>query len=238
MMSTATQPVYRIRACRAGTDRPRSYRRGLEVSDERTGEVLASCDLMARPRSASSPSPITTVAPGTWAPIEKSCHPGGSSPIPGSRRWSSSTQGSSASCSKPSIEPLWLCSMRRVTSGTACWIPVRHGGTHPGDRSGGPGSSRVRTVGWSARAGAHPARARGARDRGDSRRAHERVANPPRRLHPTPNLPVSRGTPCCGHSTAPPRSSTPSRSARATTAWMSSTADPPHCPRSTTTFTS
>jgi hypothetical protein len=63
-MSSAAQAVYRIRSFRAGADRPRSYRRSIEVSDEQTGQVLASCDLMGR--AAFTVLDIADHDHGTW----------------------------------------------------------------------------------------------------------------------------------------------------------------------------
>lgn len=63
-MSRAAQAVYRIRVFRAGADRPRSYQRSIEVSDEQTGQVLASCELMGR--AAFTVLDISDHDGGTW----------------------------------------------------------------------------------------------------------------------------------------------------------------------------
>jgi hypothetical protein len=62
--SRAAQAVYRIRSFRAGADRPKSYQSSFEVSDEHTGQVLASCDLMGK--AAFTVLDITDHDGGTW----------------------------------------------------------------------------------------------------------------------------------------------------------------------------
>jgi hypothetical protein len=47
-MSSAAHAVYRIRRFQADGKRPAGYRHSFEVSDEQTGRILASCDLMGR----------------------------------------------------------------------------------------------------------------------------------------------------------------------------------------------